>query len=68
MEPRMSLITLGVEDLERILRLPTTWGTDKGVIFFQTQGICLARRPRSAWSGEFSILRVVVQAGHQFVA
>jgi catechol 2,3-dioxygenase-like lactoylglutathione lyase family enzyme len=52
MEPRISLITLGVEDLERSLRfyrdglgLPTTWGTDKGVIFFQTQGVCLALYP-----------------------
>lgn len=49
MEPRISLITLGVKDLERSLRfyrdglgLPTTWATDKGVVFFQTQGVCLA--------------------------
>src|SRR5687768_7229864 len=52
MQPRISLITLGVADLERSLRfyrdglgLPTTWGTDKGVIFFQTQGTCLALYP-----------------------
>jgi catechol 2,3-dioxygenase-like lactoylglutathione lyase family enzyme len=52
MEPRISLITLGVQDLERSLRfyrdglgLPTTWGTDKGVVFFQTQGVCLALYP-----------------------
>jgi catechol 2,3-dioxygenase-like lactoylglutathione lyase family enzyme len=49
MEPRISLITLGVSDLERSLRfyrdglgLPTTWNVDKGVIFFQTSGTTLA--------------------------
>ena len=52
MEPRISLVTLGVRDLERSLRfyrdglgLPTTWGTDKGVVFFQTRGTCLALYP-----------------------
>ncbi|MCE9566582.1 MAG: VOC family protein [Planctomycetes bacterium] len=52
MEPRVSLITLGVQDLARSLQfyrdglgLPTTWGTDKGVVFFQTQGVCLALYP-----------------------
>ncbi len=52
MEPRISLITLGVKDLEASLRfyrdglgLPTTWGADKGVVFFQTQGTCLALYP-----------------------
>ncbi len=52
MEPRISLITLGVKDLERSLRfyrdglgLPTTWTADKGVILFQTRGVCLALYP-----------------------
>src|SRR6478735_11534168 len=52
MEPRISLITLGVSDLERSLRfyrdglgLPTTWTPDKGVIFFQTRGTTLALYP-----------------------
>ena len=52
MEPRISLITLGVHDLERSLRFyrdglgfPTTWSTDKGVIFFKTQGTVLALYP-----------------------
>jgi catechol 2,3-dioxygenase-like lactoylglutathione lyase family enzyme len=52
MEPRISLITLGVSDLDRSLRfyrdglgLPTTWATDKGVIFFQTRGTALALYP-----------------------
>ncbi len=49
MEPRVSLITLGVQDLERSLRFyrdglgfPTTWTVDKGVIFFKTSGVRLA--------------------------
>ncbi len=52
MEPRISLITLGVKDLERSLRFyrdglgfPTTWNGDKGVIFFQTRGVCMALYP-----------------------
>jgi catechol 2,3-dioxygenase-like lactoylglutathione lyase family enzyme len=52
MEPRVSLITLGVQDLERSLKFyrdglgfPTTWTPDKGVIFFQTSGVCLALYP-----------------------
>lgn len=52
MESRISLITLGVLDLERSLRfyrdglgLPTTWTADKGVIFFQTSGCTLALYP-----------------------
>lgn len=51
-EPRISLITLGVDDLERSLRfyrdglgLPTTWNVDRGVIFFQTSGTTLALYP-----------------------
>ena len=52
MEPRISLITLGVENLERSLSfyrdglgLPTTWSVEKGVIFFKTSGTCLALYP-----------------------
>jgi len=52
MEPRISLVTLGVADLERSLRFyrdglgfPTTWTTDKGVIFLQTSGTRLALYP-----------------------
>lgn len=55
MEPRISLITLGVRDLERSLRfyrdglgLPTTWDASKGVIFFQTSGVTLALYPLEA--------------------
>jgi uncharacterized protein len=61
MEPRISLITLGVRDLDRSLRfyrdglgLPTTWSPDKGVIFFKTTGTVLALYPyddlaKDAW-------------------
>lgn len=52
MEPRISLITLGVRNLEVSLRfyrdglrLPTTWNVDQGVIFFKTSGTCLALYP-----------------------
>jgi uncharacterized protein len=52
MHPRISIITLGVKDLDRSLRfyrdglgLPTTWTPEKGIIFFQTTGVCLALYP-----------------------
>src|SRR5690349_19923256 len=52
MQPRISLITLGVGDLDRSLRfyrdglgLPTTWTPDQGVIFFKTTGTRLALYP-----------------------
>jgi hypothetical protein len=52
MEPRISLITLGVSDLLRSLQfyrdglgLPTTWNGERGVVFFQTTGVCLSLYP-----------------------
>ena len=52
MEPRVSLITLGVDDLEHSLRFyrdglgfPTTRRADQGIIFFQTRGVCVALYP-----------------------
>lgn len=52
MEPRISLITLGVKDLARSLRFyrdglgfPTTWTVEKGVIFFKTAYVVLALYP-----------------------
>ena len=52
MEPRISIITLGVEDLTRSwyfykdgLGFPTTRTPDSGIIFFQTAGTCLALYP-----------------------
>jgi uncharacterized protein len=52
MEPRISIICLGVSDLERSLRfyrdglgLPTTRRAEDGIVFFQTQGTCLELFP-----------------------
>jgi catechol 2,3-dioxygenase-like lactoylglutathione lyase family enzyme len=52
MEPRISIITLGVADLQRALRFygeglgfPTTRKAEQGIIFFQTAGACLALYP-----------------------
>lgn len=52
MEPRISLITLGVTDLERSYRfykdglgMPTTRSPDSSIIFFQTSGVTLALFP-----------------------
>jgi catechol 2,3-dioxygenase-like lactoylglutathione lyase family enzyme len=52
MEPRISLITLGVTDLERAYRfykdglgLPTTRRPEDGIVFFQTAGAILALFP-----------------------
>jgi catechol 2,3-dioxygenase-like lactoylglutathione lyase family enzyme len=52
MEPRISIITLGVADLERSykfyhqgLGFPTTRKPEEGIIFFQTSGTCLALYP-----------------------
>lgn len=61
MRPRISIVTLGVENLERSLRFyrdglgfPTTWGTDRGVIFFQTEGTCLALYPLESLAEDVS--------------
>jgi uncharacterized protein len=52
MEPRISIVTLGVKDLERSLRFyrdglkfPTTRDASQGIVFFQTNGTCLALYP-----------------------
>jgi catechol 2,3-dioxygenase-like lactoylglutathione lyase family enzyme len=52
MEPRISIITLGVADLERSYRfyhhglgLPTTHKPEDGIIFFKTGGVRLALYP-----------------------
>jgi catechol 2,3-dioxygenase-like lactoylglutathione lyase family enzyme len=52
MDPRVSIITLGVEDLERSyhfykdgLGLPTTRKPEDGIVFFQTGGVTLAIYP-----------------------
>jgi catechol 2,3-dioxygenase-like lactoylglutathione lyase family enzyme len=52
MEPRLSIITLGVSDLEvsykfyhEGLGFPTTRKPEDGIIFFQTGGVCLGLYP-----------------------
>ena len=52
MEPRLSIITLGVSDMHRSykfyhegLGFPTTGTPESGIIFFQTKGVCLALYP-----------------------
>jgi catechol 2,3-dioxygenase-like lactoylglutathione lyase family enzyme len=52
MDPRVSIVTLGVADLERSYRfykdglgLPTTRKPDEGIVFFQTGGVTLALYP-----------------------
>jgi catechol 2,3-dioxygenase-like lactoylglutathione lyase family enzyme len=52
MEPRLSLVTLGVFDLERSYRFyheglgfPTTRTPKDGIVFFQTSGVTLALYP-----------------------
>jgi catechol 2,3-dioxygenase-like lactoylglutathione lyase family enzyme len=52
MEPRLSIITLGVADLQRSfefyangLGLPTTRTPEQGIVFFQTSGVTLAIYP-----------------------
>jgi catechol 2,3-dioxygenase-like lactoylglutathione lyase family enzyme len=59
MEPRISLITLGVADLQRSLAFyrdglgfPTTWDVERGVIFFQTSGTRLALYPYDQMTGD----------------
>jgi catechol 2,3-dioxygenase-like lactoylglutathione lyase family enzyme len=51
-EPRVSIVTLGVADLERSYRfykdglgLPTTRTPENGIVFFQTGGVTLALYP-----------------------
>ena len=53
MEPRISIITLGVSDLERSYRfykeglsLPANTSPEGGIVFFRTTGACLALYPR----------------------
>lgn len=52
MEARISIITLGVADLERSCRFykdglgfPTTRAPESEIVFFQTGGVCLALYP-----------------------
>jgi catechol 2,3-dioxygenase-like lactoylglutathione lyase family enzyme len=69
MEPRLSIITLGVKDLDRSLRfyrdglgLPTTRKAADGIIFFQTGGVCLALYPYNELAKDVSDAFVVERA------
>ena len=53
MQPRISIITLGVKDLEASykfykegLGFPTSRSDDQQIVFFQTSGVCLALYPQ----------------------
>ena len=61
MELRISIITLGVRDLERSfafyhhgLGFPSTRKPEQGIIFFQTQGVCLALYPQDKLAQDVS--------------
>jgi catechol 2,3-dioxygenase-like lactoylglutathione lyase family enzyme len=61
MEPRISLITLGVKDLKRSLEFyrdglgfPTTRSEDEGIIFFQMNGTSLALYPYDELAADVS--------------
>ena len=61
MEARISIITLGVADLERAYRFyheglgfPTSSKPEAGIIFFQTAGTCLALYPRNKLAEDVS--------------
>lgn len=60
MEPRVSIITLGVEDLQRSYQFYTQLGfsssktPEDGIIFFKTGGVCLALYPLQALAEDVS--------------
>ena len=65
MEPRISIITFGVADLERSFRFyrdglgfPASGDPKDGIVFFKTGGVCFALYPqdklREEVEGEFS--------------
>lgn len=60
MEPRVSIITLGVKDLDRSYQFYTQLGfsssknPEDGIIFFKTGGVCLALYPLEALAEDVS--------------
>ena len=60
MEPRVSIITLGVKDLDRSyqfytqLGFPSSKTPEDGIIFFKTGGVCLALYPLEALAEDVS--------------
>ncbi|MDC5856378.1 VOC family protein [Vibrio europaeus] len=69
MEPRVSIITLGVQDLERSyqfyskLGFPSSKNPEEGIIFFKTGGVCLALYPLDALAKDVSPDMAVVKEG-----
>ncbi|AIW15843.1 VOC family protein [Vibrio tubiashii] len=69
MEPRVSIITLGVRDLERSyqfyskLGFPSSKNPEEGIIFFKTGGVCLALYPLDALAKDVSPDMAVVKEG-----
>ncbi len=70
MEPRISIITLGVSDLEKSYRFyhdglefPTTSKPESGIIFFQTSGTCLALYPLDELAKDVSSTLLVDRKG-----
>ena len=61
MEPRISIITLGVADLPRAVRFyrdglgfETSADSDENIVFFRTSGTCLALYPRDGLAADIS--------------
>ena len=61
MEPRISIITLGVSDLEKsyqfytALGFPTSKKPEDGIVFFKTSGVCLALYPIKDLAKDISV-------------
>ena len=60
MEPRISIITLGVSSLEKsyqfytALGFPSSKTPEDGIVFFKTAGVCLALYPLEALAKDVS--------------
>ncbi|MBY5945735.1 VOC family protein [Photobacterium rosenbergii] len=69
MEPRISIITLGVKDLDvsfefySKLGFPSSKTPEDGIIFFKTGGVCLALYPLEALAGDVSPGFTAVRTG-----
>ncbi|CAM4130473.1 VOC family protein [Vibrio neonatus] len=61
MEPRVSIITLGVADLKRsydfysALGFPSSYTEEQDIVFFQTSGVCVALYPLAKLAEEIGI-------------
>jgi catechol 2,3-dioxygenase-like lactoylglutathione lyase family enzyme len=69
MEPRISIITLGVANLDKsyafytALGFPTTKRPSDGIIFFKTGGVCLALYPINELANDVSPEFVINRSG-----